>query len=286
MRAENYSREELMVSVCSRFVKDYDCVFVGIGVPLLAATVASRAHAPNCLLMFEGGGIGPISRRVILSVGDNSTTDNALSATELWRALGDVQKGYVDIGVIGGAQIDKFGNLNSTVILSGKADYFNPTVRLGGSGGANDIASSVKRLTIIMRLEKRRFVEKLDYVTTPGFLGGGDERERVGLLGGGPEAVVTNRCIFRFDPQTREMYVHEVFPGISVEEIQENVGWDLKISPDLKETLPPSLEEIQIMRSVDPMNIFLGSKSTIESETFEDFYTTLKAAYEASIMLL
>jgi len=286
MVAEHYSREELMVCVCSRIIRDYDRVFVGIGIPLLASTVATRAHAPNALLMFEGGGIGPISRRIMFSVGDNATTDNAMAATELWRILGDIQRGFVDIGVVGGAQIDKYGNLNSTAILSGGADYFKPTVRLGGSGGANDMASSVKRLVIIMRLEKKRFVEKVDYITSPGFLEGGDARKKAGLSGGGPETVVTNRCIFRFDPVTKEMYLAEVFPGVTVQEIMDNVSWDLKTSPDVQETLPPTEEEIRIIRNVDPTNIFLGSKSDIEGESFDKYFANLKAAYEATYPII
>ncbi len=286
MVAEHYSREELMVCVCSRIIRDYDRVFVGVGIPLLASTVATRAHAPNALLMFEGGGIGPISRRIMFSVGDNSTTDNAMAATELWRILGDIQRGFVDIGVVGGAQIDKYGNLNSTAILGGGTDYFKPTVRLGGSGGANDMASSVKRLVIIMRLEKKRFVEKVDYITSPGFLEGGDARKKAGLSGGGPETVVTNRCIFRFDPVTKEMYLAELFPGVTVQEIMDNVSWDLKTSPDVQETLPPTEEEIRIIRNVDPTNIFLGSKSDIEGESFDKYFANLKAAYEATYTII
>jgi glutaconate CoA-transferase subunit B len=178
MSQKQYTREELMVAVCSHFIADYDKVFVGIGIPQLAAMVATRTHAPNALLIFEGGAMGPSTRRIMLSVGDNSTSDNALMAGELWRALGDVQRGRVNIGVVGGAQIDKFGNINSTVILGSSSDYRNPKVRLGGSGGANDIASSVNRVFIIMRLEKRRFVEKVDHLTSPGFLGGGTNERK------------------------------------------------------------------------------------------------------------
>ncbi len=286
MGFEKYSREELMVCVCSRMIKDFDRVFVGIGIPLLASAVAIRSHAPNALLMFEGGGIGPISRRIMFSVGDNSTTDNAIAATELWRILGDLQRGFVDIGVVGGAQIDRFGNLNSTAIFDGDANYSRPTVRLGGSGGANDIASSVKRFITVIRLEKKRFVKKVDYISSPGFLDGGDARKKAGLSGGGPETVVTNKCIFRFDPVTKEMYLDELFPGVTKQEIIESVSWDLKVSPNLKETLPPKEEEIRIIREVDPTNVFLGSKSEIEGESFEKYFSDLKAAYEATFTLV
>lgn len=282
--AEKYTREELMVSVCSHFIKDYESVFVGIGIPLLAASVAVRLHAPNAVLLFEGGGIGPITRRTIFSVGDNSTTDNALVATDLWRVLGDVQRGFIDLGVIGGAQIDRYGNVNSTVILGDGATYERPVVRLGGAGGANDIASSAKRFIIIMRLEKRRFVERLDYLTSPGYLGGGKKRKEMGLRGGGPEAVITSKCVLKFDPVTKEMFLDQVFPGVSVEEIKENIDWDLKINSFLKETRPPLKEEIEAMHTIDPMGILLGSKSRIESGSFGEYYEVLKAAYESIVL--
>lgn len=278
-----YTNEELMVSVCSHFIKDYERVFVGIGIPLLAALVAVRRHAPNAVLIFEAGGIGPMTRRMIWSIGDNSTTDNALMATELWRTLGDLQRGFVDRGVIGGAQIDKFGNLNTTVITGENGTYEKPAVRLSGAGGANDIASSVKRFVVVMRLAKRGFVEKLDYLTSPGYLGGGGERWKIGLKGGGPEAVITNKCVFRFDSVTKEMFLEEIYPGVEIDEIQTEVGWDLKIAPNVKETPPPLAEEIRIMRGADPLGIMLGGKSSIkEGESFDEYYTKLKAAYQSA----
>jgi len=157
---------------------------------------------------------------------------------------------------------------------------------LPGSGGGNDLASSVKRVLIIMRLEKRKFVEKLDYITSPGFIDGPGAREKAGLKGGGPEAVITNKCIFRFDPETKEMYINELFPGVTVEEIKSGVGWDVKAAPHLKKVEPPTEKEIEIMHRIDPMGVVLGSKSTQESKSFEEYYKIMKECYESMALLL
>lgn len=281
-----YTTQEMMVSACSRLIKNNECVFIGVGIPLLAGVVASKIHAPDSVIIYEAGGIGAVSRRLPWSISDNATTDNALMATELWRALGDVQRGYVDVAVVGGAQIDKYGNLNTTAIIGPDKTYQRPTRRLPGSGGSNDLASSAKRILIVMRLEKRKFVEKLDYMTSPGYLGGPGEREKAGLRGGGPEAVITDRCIFRFDPATKEMYLDELFPGVTVEEVKSHVGWDLKVGLCLKEVPPPTEKEIQIMRMIDPLGVVLGRKSNQEAQPFEDYYMTMKSCYESIVLLI
>ncbi len=276
-----YTTQELMVSACSRLIKDGECVFIGVGIPLLAGVVASKIHAPNSVLIYEAGGVGPNSRRLPWTISDNATTDNALMATELWRVLGDVQRGFIDVAVIGGAQIDKYGNLNTTAIIGEGKTYHMPTTRLPGSGGGNDLASSAKRVLVIMRLEKRKFVEKLDYITSPGFISGPGAREKAGLKGGGPEAVITDKCIFRFDPLTKEMYLDELFPGITVDEVRENVGWDMKVGSRLKQITPPTEEEIKIMHKIDPLGVVLGSKSKQENQSFEEYYQVMKKSYES-----
>ncbi len=282
----SYTTQEMMVSACSRLIRNSECVFIGVGIPLLAGVVASKIHAPDSVIIYEAGGIGAVSRRLPWSISDNATTDNALVATELWRALGDVQRGYVDVAVVGGAQVDRFGNLNTTAIIGPGKTYQRPASRLPGSGGSNDLASSARRTIIVMRLEKRKFVRKVDYLTSPGYLGGPGEREKAGLRGGGPEAVVTNKGIFRFDPDTREMYLDELFPGVSVEEVKSLVEWDLKTASCLKEVSPPTEEEIRIMHMIDPMGVVLGSKSTQESQPFEDYYRIMKSCYESIVLLL
>lgn len=282
----NYTTQEFMVSACSRLINDNECVFIGVGIPLLAGVVASKSHATNSVLIYEAGGIGAVSRRLPWSISDNATTDNALVATELWRVLGDVQRGYVDAAVIGGAQIDKFGNLNTTVIMGPENSYQKPKSRLPGSGGANDLASSAKRVLIIMKLEKRKFVEKLDYITSPGFITGYDAREKFGLKGGGPEAVITNKCILRFDPISKEMYLDELFPGVTVEEVKADVGWELKVAEDIKTVNPPTEKDIEIMHKIDPLGVVLGSKSTQENQSFEEYYEIMKKCYESIALLL
>ncbi|KJS73503.1 MAG: hypothetical protein JL56_10330 [Desulfotomaculum sp. BICA1-6] len=282
----NYTTQEFMVSACSRLIKDNECVFIGVGIPLLAGVVASKIHAPNSVLIYEAGGIGAISRRLPWSISDNATTDNALVATELWRVLGDVQRGYIDVAVIGGAQIDKFGNLNTTAIIGAGKTYQRPTTRLPGSGGANDLASSAKRVLIVMRLEKRKFVEKLDYITSPGYITGPGDREKAGLRGGGPETVITNKCIFRFDPLTKEMYLDELFPGVTVDEVKAAVEWDLKVGSNLKQVEPPTEGEVEIMHRIDPLGVVLGSKSKQENQSFEEYYKIMKECYESMALLI
>ena len=269
-----------MVAVCAREIRDFETVFIGVGAPLLAGMVALRTHAPNMTMVFEAGGVGAVSRRIPWTISDSPTTENALSAMEMWRILADTQKGYIQLGMIGGAQIDKYGNLNSSVIFGEKGSYSDPAVRLPGSGGANDVASVIGRVVIIMRLEKRRFLKKIDYITSPGFLTGGDSRRKAGLKGGGPVAVGTDRAVFRFDELTKEMYLAEIFPGITVEEIRENVGWDLKVSPKMHIVEPPGEKDVGIMRQLDPLGIILGGKGVAQAESFDDFYRLMKLQYQ------
>jgi len=278
IKGKNYTASELMaITTCKEF-KDWEVAFVGIGIPLVAGILAKRLHAPNLSIVYESGSIGPEKFRVDFNVGDSSAADSALCLTSEWHVFGDLQCGYYDIGVLGGAQIDRYGNLNTTAIF-GEGDYYKPRVRLPGSGGGNDIGSSVGRVVIMMRLEKHRFVKKVDFITTPGFLDGSSgARNRVGLLGGGPEAVVTSKGVFRFHPETREMYLHTIYPGVEVEEIRQSVGWDLIVAGDLKVITDPSYAELLALRSADPANLILGgAESRKELSGFKQFVNlTLK----------
>ena len=164
-----------------------------------------------------------------------------------------LQRGFIDVGFLGGAQVDKYGNINSTVI----GDYEKPKIRLPGSGGGCEIAALSKRVVIITPHEKRRMVDKVDFITSPGFLAGSDARERL-VSGGGPSAVITTMGVLRFDQLSREMYLDSYYPGLSVDQVKENTGWDLKVSPNVKETEPPTTEEVRILREeLDPEGIFL-----------------------------
>jgi len=196
--SQEYTLAELMAVAAAREIKDGENVFIGIGVPLMAGLLAKRTHAPNITLVYESGCMGPLQQRISYNVGDSSCADKAFYLTSQWRIFSDLQKGYIDVGILGGAQIDKYGNMNTTAIF-GEGNYEKPLARLPGSGGGNDIGSSSRRVVYVMSLEKRRFFHRVDYMTTPGYLSGGDARQKAGLCGKGPVSVITNKCILRFE---------------------------------------------------------------------------------------
>jgi glutaconate CoA-transferase subunit B len=254
-----FSNQELMVAAASRELKDHEIVFVGIGIPQLGALLAQRTHAPNLTLIYESGVIGTRPARLPLSIGDPtlvSGTYGIFSFYETFSLL--LQRGFIDVGFVGGAQVDKFGNINSTVI----GEYGKPKVRLPGSGGGCEIAGLSKRIIIITPHEKRRMVEKVDFITSPGFIDGPGAREQIGLKGG-PAAVITTMGVLRFDEKTREMYLSSYHPGVSIDQIKQNTGWNLKISPDVRETEPPTVEQVEILRKdLDPQGIYLKKAVT------------------------
>lgn len=274
--ADDYTLQELMVAAAAREIRDKEVIFVGVGIPCLGALVAKLTHAPNAVLAVESGCIGPTPYRLILGIGDNSCVENAISVTSLWRAFSDQQRGYFDLGMLGGAQVDKYGNLNSTAIY-GEGDYRHPRVRLPGSGGANDIASSARRTLIMMTQEKRRFLERVDFITSPGYIDGPGSRERYGLPGGGPAVIISDMAIFRFDSQTKEAYLDSIHPGVSTEDVKNEVSWDLKVSPDLKETTPPTKREVELIRILDEQRIYTGGG--LRSLTFESYISMLENSY-------
>lgn len=277
MNSPMYSLQEFRVITAAKEIKDGDIALAGVGFPLLGTLLALFTHAPNSVVAMEGGGIGCRPRRICLGVGCNAINENAIYATSLGQLFNDMQRGFFDVGMIGGAQIDKFGNLNSTVIF-GDGDYAHPKSRLPGSGGANDIASSCKRTIITMGLSKRAFVNKVDYITSPGYLTGGDAREKFGLPGGGPAVIITDKCVFRFDPDTKEAYLDSLFPGITVEEVESQVSWPLKISPNLFTTPEPIDEELRIVRLLDPEKVYLGRG--LNALNFEEYIHMLESNKE------
>lgn len=277
--AKDYTVNELMAATVARQIKNDDVVFIGMGIPLIAGVIATKTHAPDAVLLFEGGGIGAKTRRIPWSIADNPTTDNALAARPMWSLFMDCSRGFVTKAVTGGAEIDRYGNLNSSVIPGVDGSYLRPKVRLPGSGGANDLASSANETIIMMRLQKGKFVERVTFITSPGYLAGAGERERWGLKGKGPLMVVTNRCVFKFDQQTKEMYLDSLFPGATAQEIQEFVDWDLKIPDNLVVVEPPTEEQIQLMHNFDSTNIILGKPS--KPDSFIEYYTNMKKAYNA-----
>lgn len=269
----DYTPTELMIVVSAREIEDGDLVFAGVGNPTLGALLARMTHAPSSLIATESGCIGPSPKRIMLGIGDNAGLENCISVGSLWRLFSDQQRGFVDIGMVGGAQVDRFGNLNSTAIF-GDGDYFTPAIRLPGSGGANDIANCAGRTVISIPLERRRFLNKVDYITSPGFLTGGDARRKAGIPGGGPAAVITDKCIFRFHPETKEMMLVSVHPGTTVEDVQREVSWELCLADTVAVTPPPTAQEVAMIRALDENGIYTGTG--LRSLTFEKYIDMLE----------
>lgn len=253
----DFTLQEIMAVAASREIKDREKVIIGTGLPLLGAMLALRTHAPNMIAIYESGTIEARPLITPLSVADSCLIPGAAMQGGLVEGLGIVHAGELDVGFLGGAQIDKFGNLNAHVI----GDYYNPTVRFAGSGGSNDIGSGCKRTIVMMLHQTRRFMEKVDFITTPGYLTGGDAREKMGFPGGGPAVVVSTMGILRFHPETKEMYLESYHPGTSVDLVRENTGWDLQIADNIRETEPPTEEQIRILREeLDPTGVFLNKQ--------------------------
>jgi glutaconate CoA-transferase subunit B len=243
-----------MIINASRALEGSKVAFVGVGLPNIACNLAQRTHSPNMKLVYESGIFGAHPARLPLSIGDPTLVSDATSAVSMADLfMLYLQGGLVDTALLGGAQIDKYGNLNTTVI----GDYSNPKVRLPGSGGACEIAINAHRTLMIMRLKGRAFVQKLDFMTSPGHLDGRTDRAKLGIPGGGPERVVTDRALFDFDPQTKEMRLVEVAPGETAESIQADIAWELNVSPELKEITPPTTAELNVIRQeLDPQGLY------------------------------
>lgn len=245
----DYTVQELMVVAGAREIRDEDVVFVGMRLPLLAFQLAKETHAPRAIGIFENGILRDRpAAKALYTMSDPPNVEGAIWATSMLDIMSLLQGGKVSLGFIGGAEVDRFGNLNTTYI-GGRERV---KVRLPGSGGASDIASLAGRFVIIMNHERRRFVGRVSYMTSPGFGDGWDWRRKKGLKGGGPCAVVTTKGVMRFDPLTREAVLHEVYPGTTVEDILQNTGWDLKLATKIEKTDPPSQSELKIIRKHDP----------------------------------
>ena len=249
-----YSASELMTVNAARLLRDGDVVFVGVGLPNLACNLARRTHSPNLLMIYEAGVIGAQPARLPLSIGDPTLVSGALAVCSMYDIFAFyLQRGNVDVGFLGGAQIDRYGNINATVI----GDYKHPKVRLPGSGGSMEIAAWANRCYIINPHQKRRFPEKVDFRTSAGFLNGRAEREAASLRGGGPQAVVTNLGILEPD-ESGEMMLTALHPGATIEQARENTGWPLKSLDQPRMTDAPSELELRILREeLDPKGIYL-----------------------------
>lgn len=249
-----YTSSELMTINAARLLRDGDSVFVGVGLPNLACNLAQRTHAPNLLMIYEAGVIGARPTRLPLSIGDPTLVTGAASVCSMYDIFTlYLQRGNVDVGFLGGAQIDRYGNINATAI----GGYDHPKVRLPGSGGSQEIAAWANRCYIMTPHQKRRFPEKVDFVTSAGFLDGKGGRTAACVRGGGPQAVVTDLGILTPD-ETGELVLTAIHPGATVEQALANTGWQLKIAGHLDLTVPPSDDELRILRTeLDPAGIYL-----------------------------
>jgi glutaconate CoA-transferase subunit B len=254
-RDGTYTAQELMVAAAARQIRDGELVFVGMRLPLLAFALAKRTHAPAAIGLFECGLIrDEPAPELLYTMSDPPNIAGALWSTRMINVMALLQQGAVQLGILGGAELDRFGNLNTSYIGSRE----HPTVKLPGSGGAADIASLAGRLLIVMQHERRRFKERVDYVTSPGYGEGGDWRQRVGLPGGGPAVIVTTLGIFSFDGTTKEAVLASYHPGVTTDEVRQQTGWAIRVSPDVHETPPPTEEELAIIRHNDPHGFWTG----------------------------
>lgn len=253
--ALNYTPAEMMTAVAARELRDGEVVFVGIGLPNLACNLARETHAPNLVLIYESGAVGAVPERLPVSIGDPALVTGSLmvcSMADVFQYF--LQNGRIEVGLLGGAQIDRFGNINTTVV----GEYSHPTVRLPGSGGAAEIAIHAGRTVVIGRLDRRAFPERVDFVTSPGHRARGQTRRELGMPGAGPTKVITDKAILETDPESGELVLAALYPGIDRAEVTGRVGWALQSRSRLAEVDPPTDRELHLMREVlDPKRLYL-----------------------------
>lgn len=252
-----YTLQELMVVSAAREIRDGEVVFVGMRLPILAFALARRTHAPRAVGIYESGVIrDEPAGELLYTMCDGPNIAGALACAPMEDVMSLLQQGAVTTGFIGGAEVDRFGNLNTSYI----GDPARPLVKLPGSGGAPDIASLSHRFLIIMPHERKRFVDRVGYVTSPGYGTGPGWRQQQGLVRGGPSCLISTMGVFRFDPATCEAYLASYHPGFSPEQVQAETGWALKVAPDVRPTPEPTAEELAIVRECDPIGFWTGWK--------------------------
>jgi len=255
MNESTYSKNELLICVSARLFEDGATCFIGTGIPMLAAMLASKTTAPNIVPVFEFGGTGAIMEELPTAVGGARTWHKGISALGICDTMETAQRGFIDYGFIGGAQIDPYGNLNSIVI----GEYAHPRARLPGSGGGNDVGSHCWQTVAIMQHDARRFVPKTDFLTTPGYLTGPGAREAAGLpRGTGPAYVVSTLALMDFEPESKRMRLKATHPGVSVEDVIAATGFELVLPEKVEVTEPPSAEELRLLREeIDPEGLYI-----------------------------
>jgi glutaconate CoA-transferase subunit B len=247
MTADGFTPDDAMTIAASRYLNDGAVCFVGIGLPSTAANLARRTHAPNLVLVYESGTLGSKPQRLPLSIGDGEladTADSVITVPEVFNYW--LQPGRIDVGFLSGAQLDRFANINSTVI----GEYESPKVRLPGAGGAPEIAASCREVMVMLRQTRRAFVDRVDFVSSMGFGRGPGDRERLGLRGAGPQTVVTDIGVLRPDPETCELRLVALQPGATVDQAREATGWDLAVADEIEELPPPTSEELAVLREL------------------------------------
>jgi len=251
----DFSADEMMASVAARELADGDVVFVGIGLPNLACNLARGTHAPNLVLIYESGAVGATPSRLPVSIGDPALVTGSLMVcgmADVFQCF--LQNGRIEVGFLGGAQVDRWGNINTTVI----GDYAHPTVRLPGSGGATEIAAHARRTLVVAKLGARTFPEQVDFVTSPGHRYRGTPRSEFRMPGQGPVTVITDKGVLEADRKSGELVLAALYPGVSVAEVRAGVGWPLATRTTLRELAPPSVRELQLLREVlDPKRLYL-----------------------------
>ncbi|HET6796567.1 MAG TPA: CoA-transferase [Gemmatimonadales bacterium] len=253
--ASDYTPAEMMAVVAARELRDGEVVFVGIGLPNLACNLARATHAPHLVLIYESGAVGAIPERLPVSIGDPALVTGSLmvsSMADVFQFL--LQNGRIEVGFLGAAQIDRYGNINTTVV----GDYKHPKVRLPGSGGAAEIAIHARRTVVVSRLSRRAFPKSVDFVTSPGHRIKGQTRRHLGMPGAGPTTVVTDKAVLEVDPLTGELMLAALYPKVETEEVAGNVGWPLRSQPRVRQTAPPTQPELRLLREVlDPNRLYL-----------------------------
>jgi glutaconate CoA-transferase, subunit B len=250
-----YTPAEMMTAVAARELRDGEVVFVGIGLPNLACNLARATHAPHLVLIYESGAVGAIPERLPVSIGDPALVTGSLmvcSMADVFQLL--LQNGRIEVGFLGGAQIDRYGNINTTVV----GEYDHPKVRLPGSGGAAEIAIHARRTLVIARLDRRAFPERVDFITSPGQCSKGRRRRDYGMPGAGPTRVITDKAILEAEQETGELVVAALYPGVEMTEVEQRVGWQLRRRKTLAQIEPPSGAELSLLRDVlDPQRLYL-----------------------------
>ena len=252
----DYSPSEMMACVAARELRDREVVFVGIGLPNLACNLARATHAPGLVLIYESGAVGAQPERLPVSIGDPSLVTGSLmicGMADVFQLF--LQNGRIEVGFLGGAQVDRYGNINTTVVGS----YTSPKVRLPGSGGAAEIAIHARRTLIVARLSPRAFPEQVDFITSPGHRARGGDRESLGIPGAGPTRVITDLGILAANPATGELELAALYPGVAADDVRAKVGWKLTVREALDDVPPPSDRDLHLLRHVlDPQRLFLG----------------------------